>query len=231
MDSSSPVSRDDFQTQKDVVKSIMKSFYVRRGQSRAAVITYGRYSEKLLRFNSYLSLNDIESVVDTATSIGGSPRIEEVLVDAADVLRDAIQSIPRIVIMFTTVRDLTDRHKKAVDKAAEVIHDTGARVYVIAFGKDVDDLSLKKLADSQEDIFKVPTIKDLNDSMAVEIFRRVGKFFIFGAYCNRTNQIIFILFFAFISFHFHTVMFVNLYITSVEHRCRINVASSFTFQT
>ena len=188
MDSSSPVNRDDFQRQKEVVKSIMKSFHVTRGQSRAAVITYGQYSEKLLRFNSYLSLNHMESVVDTATSIGGSPRIDEVLVDAADVLRDANQSIPRIVIMFTTVRDLIDSHKKAIDKASEVIHATGARVYIIAVGKDIDIGSLKKVADSPVDVFKVQTFKDLNDSMAEMIYQRVGKFLIFRAYCIRKKE-------------------------------------------
>ena len=180
MDSSSLVNQEDFRTQKDFVKSIMKSFHVKRGQSRAAVITYGQDSEKVLRFDSYLSLEYIESVIDTATSIGGSPRIDKALVDADDVLRDANQSIPRIVIMFTTIRKGDDSQKKSMDTAAETIHDSGARVYVIAVGRDADADSLKRVPDAPEDIFKIPTFKDLNDSMAETIYERVGEFFSFS---------------------------------------------------
>lgn len=178
MDSSSLVTEDDFRAQKDFVKSMIASFHVKRGQSRAALITFGQNSEKVLRFNSYLSVNYIESAVNTATGIDGTPRLDKALVDAYDVLGDANSSIPRIVILFTATRKGEDPHKESIEAAAERIHDLGARVFVFAVGRDPTDETLGQVADHPQDVFKIPTFKDLrpyNGSMAETIYTRVGE--------------------------------------------------------
>lgn len=178
MDSSSLVTEDDLRAQKDFVKSMMTSFHVKRGQSRAALITYGKNSEKVLRFNSYLSLNYIESAVDTATSVGGTARVDKALVDASDVLRDANPAIPRIVVLLTASDRGDDPHKESIKAAAERIHDLGARVYVLAVGRLPNVEILGHVADHPQDVFKFPTFKDLrlnSDSKAETIYTRVGE--------------------------------------------------------
>ena len=178
MDSSSLVTEDDLRAQKDFVKSMMASYHVKRGQSRAALITYGQNSEKVLRFNSYLSVNYIESAVDTATSVGGTARIDKALVDASDVLRDANPSIPRIVVLLAATGKGEDPHKESIKAAAERIHDLGARVYVLAVGREPNVEILGHVADQPQDVFKIPTFKDLrrnSDSLTETIYTRVGE--------------------------------------------------------
>lgn len=188
MDSSSLVIEEDFREQKDFVKSVIASFHVKRGQSRAALITYGKNSEKVLPFNSYVSANYIESAVDTATGIGGTPQLNKALVDAYDVLRDANPSVPRIVIVIAATRKGEDPHKESIKAAAERIHELGARVYVFAVGRDRTDDSLLQVADHPQDVFRIPTFKDLrpnSDSMAETIYTRVGELTAFCAdYCK-----------------------------------------------
>lgn len=182
MDSSSLVTEEDFRAQKDFVKTMMASFYVKRGQSRAALITYGQNSTKVLRFDSYLSMNYIESAVDTATGIGGTPRLDKALVDAYDVLTDANPSIPRIVILFTATRKGEDSHKESIEEAAERIHDLGARVYVFEVGRDQTDENLGQVADHPQDVLKIPAFKDLrpnSNSLAETIYTRVGELQVF----------------------------------------------------
>lgn len=177
MESSSLVNNDDFTGQKNFVKSMMSSFHVKLGQSRAAVITYGQYSEKVLRFNSYLPVKDIESAVDRATRVGGTPRLDEALVDAYDIMQDSNPTIARIVVLFSAVRQGSDPYKEAIDAAAEKLHDLGARVYVIAVGRDPDVDSLGEVADHPQDVFNVETFRDLEpngESIAEKIFERIG---------------------------------------------------------
>ena len=178
MDSSTLVTEDDLRAQKDFVKSMMASFNVKRGQSRAALITYGQNSEKILRFDSYLSVNFIESAVDTATSVGGTARIDKALVDASDVLRDANPSIPWIVVLLAATGKEEDPHKNSIKAAAERIHDLGARVYVLAVGSEPNVEVLEHVADHPRDVFKLPTFKDLRlngDSITETIYIRVGE--------------------------------------------------------
>lgn len=178
MDSSSRVTEDDFMAQKDFVKSMMASFNVKRGQSRAALITYGTNSEEVLRFDSYLSVNYIESAVDTATSVGGTARIDKALVDASDVLRDANPSIPRIVVLLAATGKEEDPQKESIKAAAERIHGLGARVYVLAVGREPNVEILGHVADHPQDVFKISTFKDLrlnSDSITETIYTRVGE--------------------------------------------------------
>ena len=178
MDSSTLVTEDDLRAQKDFVKSMMASFNVKRGQSRAALITYGQNSEKILRFDSYLSVNFIESAVDTATSVGGTARIDKALVDASDVLRDANPSIPWIVVLLAATGKEEDPHKNSIKAAAKRIHDLGARVYVLAVGREPNVEVLEHVADHPRDVFKPPTFKDLRlngDSITETIYTRVGE--------------------------------------------------------
>ena len=178
VDSSTLVTEDDLRAQKDFVKSMMASFNVKRGQSRAALITYGQNSEKILRFDSYLSVNFIESAVDTATSVGGTARIDKAVVDASDVLRDANPSIPWIVVLLAATGKEEDPHKNSIKAAAERIHDLGARVYVLAVGREPNVEVLEHVADHPRDVFKLPTFKDLRlngDSITETIYIRVGE--------------------------------------------------------
>ena len=178
MDSSSRVTEDDFRAQKDLVKSMMASFNVKRGQSRAALITYGQNSEKVLRFDSYLSVNYIESAVDTATSVGGTARMDKALIDTSDVLRDANPSIPWIVVLLAATGKEEDPHKESIKAAAERIHDLGARVYVLAVGREPNVEILEHIADHPQDVFKIPTFKDLRQnsaSITETIYTRVGE--------------------------------------------------------
>ena len=181
MDSSSFVSKDDYESQKDFAKAMMRTFNVRPGQSRVASITYGEYSEKVLQFDSYRSVDDIESLIYSARSVGGLPRLHKALINASDIMKDANSSFPGIVILFAVARQGSDIDEKAIESAAEKLHDLGVRVYVITVGKASDLKVLDFVADHPQDVFTVPSFRDLvsrQEDIAKNIFMRVGKFLI-----------------------------------------------------
>ena len=181
MDSSSFVGKDDYESQKDFAKAMMGTFNVRPGQSRVASITYGEYSEKVLQFDSYRSVDDTESLIYSARSVGGLPRLHKALMNASDIMKDANSSFPGIVILFAVARQRSDIDEKAIESAAEKLHDLGVRVYVITVGKDPDLKVLDFVADHPQDVFTVPSFRDLvsrQDDIAKNVFMRVGKFLI-----------------------------------------------------
>ena len=181
MDSSSFVSKEDYKSQKDFAKATMGTFNVRPGQSRVASITYGEYSEKIFQFDSYRSVDDIESLLYSARSVGGLPSLHKALINASDIMKDANSSFPGIVIFIAVARQGSDIDEKAIESAAETLHDLGVRVYVIAVGKDPALKVLDFVADHPHDVFTVPSFRDLvsrQEDIAKNIFMRVGKILI-----------------------------------------------------
>lgn len=105
-------------------------------------------------------------------------RSDKALTDAYDLLKDSNPTVPRIVVLFTAVRQGSDSHKESTDAAAEKLHDLGARVYVIAVGRNPDVDRLGQVADHRQDVLIAPRFIDLSlnrASIAEKIFKRVGE--------------------------------------------------------
>ena len=101
IDSSLTVSRDDYGQEKALVKSLIRNFEVPHTKSRIALITYGTNARVVFRFDAAKSVEELERAIDNIPPIGGGRRIDRALDEAVLVMKDARQSVPKIVLLIT----------------------------------------------------------------------------------------------------------------------------------
>lgn len=96
IDSSSPVDASQYLQQKESVKSLARYLNVKPGHSRAALITYGSTSSKVIDFNGYSTLGEFDTAVNRAGRVGGPRRTDYALEAAKQALYEARPNVPKV---------------------------------------------------------------------------------------------------------------------------------------
>lgn len=177
MDSSYEVSQVDYKTEKDFIKSLVRSLNMSMDTSRAALISYGNLGSLTSRFIGLKSLTDFDKSVDNASYIGGERRIDKALEIVTRILNEARAGSSKIVIFLTKGRQASGG--KSLEEVAEPLRQNGANTYVIAIGKDADINELRPLVASPEDVVTVVSFKELNSQrtkIASHISEKAGNY-------------------------------------------------------
>ncbi|KAK3745599.1 hypothetical protein QZH41_005840 [Actinostola sp. cb2023] len=180
MDSSYLVGAQDYETEKNFVRSLARYLNVTPGQSRAAVVTYGGIAQRVMGFLDYKSVPDFEELLRNAPSVGGVRRIDSALKSATALLRDTRADAKKIVILFTAGQQARHEDSKALDVATQPLRDAGAKTFVISIGSEPKDKELRQIVEDPRDIFKVGSFDVLYPRaypVAREISRAPGRQF------------------------------------------------------
>lgn len=161
MDSSFDVSQEDFIRQKRFVKDMARYLRVSAAGSRAAVVTYGKNSSLLFKFDSYGTLSSFDKSVDSAPFIGGRRRMDLALIDAGLLLSEARPDNAKWVILLTAGRHPTGPDIKSLDEASKPVLERSDKVYVVAIGKEANIRQLQDVVVDPKDIFAVSSSGNL----------------------------------------------------------------------
>ena len=89
IDSSDEVTSDSYERQKEIIKSITRSFDIGARKTRVAVAAYSDRGRVVINFDSYGNIIDLHRGIETIPYIGGKRRLDlaaeqaEVLVTVA----------------------------------------------------------------------------------------------------------------------------------------------------
>lgn len=89
IDSSSEVSLIDFEREKGFVKQMSRLLNMNKGQSRIALITYGKNSQISFRLNEFKDIESFDNAVDQSSFVGGQRRIELVIPSIKKIFSEA----------------------------------------------------------------------------------------------------------------------------------------------
>lgn len=157
LDSSSAVQQDQFQKEKDFIKTLAKYLNVGSAdKTKAAVINYGGFPLTSIKFDDYATLQGFETGIDKMTPTQGSRRIDSAIIEAADILRSTDPSSSKILVLLTTGRQAQESDVTRLDAAIQPIIDMGSHMYVVAVGNEPSTRELLPLVTKLEDIFRVP---------------------------------------------------------------------------
>lgn len=157
MDSSSTVQREQFQRQKNFIKSLAE--YLKVGSSdktKAAVINYGSVPSGIITFDDYTNIRGFKSGIDGFIPVRGSRRIDQALGEAAVILRGIDQSSKKILVLLTAGQQAKESDVTPLDVAIRPIRDMKSHMYVVALGNDPSTPELRPLVTKLEDMFRVP---------------------------------------------------------------------------
>lgn len=178
LDSSNDVTRDEYNKEKSFIKEFARYLNVAPGKSRAAVITYGQSADVLFKYGGYDSLTIFDVVINRASYIGGTQRMDLALDDAGRLLSEAKRCIPRWVILLTAGRHPSDPRVNSLLEASKPVRDQSDKVYVVAIGNKPDPKELKDIVKDPKDIFSVGSFQSLKSQarvIATTVANRSGK--------------------------------------------------------
>lgn len=159
IDSSFEISHVEFKTQKDFIKSLLRSLDIAPDTSRAAVISYGDQPSVASRFISLQNFKDFHRVVDSASYVGGERRIDEAFRMVNRLLNEAEGDSSKVVIFLTAGKQTIGG--VSLFDITEPMRLSGAKVIVVAIGKDPDPKELGALVAIPQDILTVTSFENL----------------------------------------------------------------------
>lgn len=174
IDSSSDVILDNFEREKNFVKSVVQFMKADQNVTRVAVVTYGYIAKEQASLIS--PQGELLRGLDGAEYVGGRRRIDLAVTKAAEVLEGSRFLVPKVAVFLTAgVNGVGEAD--LLRNASGALRDVGGNTYVVAIGGDVDLKELEMIVTKQGDIFKVPEFTGLAqtfESTAKAIIRRAG---------------------------------------------------------
>lgn len=161
VDTSSFVGTLGFRSQKEFVKSIASSFNLGKGNSQAAIITYGFTSSQPRPSDIYDNLTAFEQAVDDAIYIGGRRRLRYAVDGAETLLRTVRPEFLKIVVLLTSGKQSEPQDVPFLKESFKTLSALCIKVFAVAIGNDHDREELLPAVDRSEDIFTVATFGSL----------------------------------------------------------------------
>lgn len=180
VDSSSEVSRENYNKEKGFIKSLAKTLNLSSGKTRASVIVYSGVASLEIRFNAYSNSTTFNKAVDDLPYLGSLRRMDLGLREGAVAMKDARPDVPKVVVLLTTGRQ--SQSSNLLPQAVKPLNDLGANIYVIAIGSQPSDRELRLVVQEPGDVLKVSRFDDLTPQtrpIARHIVNTTGKKTIF----------------------------------------------------
>ena len=161
MDSSSDVSRSDFYQEILFVKSLARELSVSPSEFQAAVIAYGNRYYPVVLFESYNSMPEFYSAVDTSVYQGGARRMDRALEAASMMMSSRKASSKKTVVLLTGGRNSQEAGLNAIERSVQGLKQMGAKIIIVVFGNKYEDQELLPAVQQQQDIRSVAQANDL----------------------------------------------------------------------
>lgn len=165
VDSSSTVGVQNYDIEKDVIKSLASTFNLGSGRTRAAVVAYGGSARRVLSLTDTQSSENFDREVSNMPFLGGRRRIDNALEEAALLLTEARPNTPKVVILMAAGRHYTAAGSRGLDVSSQPLREMGAQIYVVAIGRDIDSRELTVVASLRRNIISSPNFKMLPAQM------------------------------------------------------------------
>ena len=189
VDSSFDVSLENYQKEKEFVKSLVKTLYLAPGKSRGSVIINDRI---VIRLDDHSNSTTFDRAVDDLPYFGSLRRMDFGLQQSVAVLRDARLGIPTVVILLTAGRQNSSTYR--LRESVKPLRNLGSKVFVVSIGSRPDDQELLPVVERPNDIIRVPAFDDLTSeirTIARHIVNRTGMtrvyVFVFDTACIFNN--------------------------------------------
>ena len=176
LDSSSEVSRENYNKEKAFVKSLAKTLNLSPGKTRASVVVYSAEASLEIRFNAYYNSTIFDKAVDDLPYLDSVRRMDSGLLEGAVAMEDARTNVRRVVVLLTAGRQ--SQSSNLLSQAVKPLEELGANIYVVAIGSQPNDQELRLVVKEPGDVLKVSRFDDLTPQMrpiARHIVNKTGK--------------------------------------------------------
>ena len=164
MDSSGSL-RNDYQREKDFLKTVAGAFGISNNGSRSSVLTFSYNSELSIKFKDHFDQKSFNDAVDAIPLMGHTTRIDtafrlaqkEMFTEA----NGARLNLPSILILLTDGSQTRDAGAENPEDIADELRASGINLIVVGIGKGVNQTELDLMAGGPQKAFSAASFDEL----------------------------------------------------------------------
>ena len=157
--------RNDYQNEKNFLKSLAGAFGVSKNDSRAGVITFSYYSEHSIKLKDHTDITSFNAAVDAIPLMGSTTRIDKALRLTQNELftleNGARPGIPKILILLTDGSQTQDAGAEDPGDISNELRQAGVTVLVVGIGSGTNQTELDHMAGGADNAFSAASFDEL----------------------------------------------------------------------
>ena len=167
IDASEDITEQDFQKQKNLVKTIASSFNFGPRETKCGLVAFGNDAKIYIRFMDVLELRTFQEEVERVPFSAGSTQLDAALRLAATQLftpqAGARSSMPKILVVVRGGSQTSSSRDLSLGEAVTPLVDLGVRIYVVAVGNVTKEGQLQQLVQNDQELLAVSDYQDLEE--------------------------------------------------------------------
>ena len=168
--------KEDYQTEKEFVKSLAGAFGISKYGSRSGVVTFSENAEHSIKLKDHIDISSFNTAVDNIPLMGSVTRIDKALrltqKEMFTLGNGARSGYRKIVILLTDGSQTQDIDAEDPASIADELRKYGVTILAVGIGNGTNSTELIRLAGSADNAF---TASSFDDLIGGEILRQLTE--------------------------------------------------------
>lgn len=149
VDGSSSVTEEDFGTMKDFARELVESLRRTHPDAYVALVQFNQYPRVEVSLTNVCK-SKLSSCIDTMEQMMGSTDIAAPIRRARQILIEEARPGEKAIVMLTDGQTHADELQESERETRKAAEETGARLFTLGVGRDVDEIGLSRVAAGSE---------------------------------------------------------------------------------
>ena len=154
VDSSGSISVENYEKEKNFIKTVAGAFGLAPSGSRAGVVVYSAYAQTEITLDQFVDQPSFDQAVSNIPYRGYTTRIDLGLQEASSTLLPHMRTnVPRLLVVITDGKQTRSVSHTPLKTAVRPFLDGNVHSFAIGIGASVDSSELRQLVKSPKDVF------------------------------------------------------------------------------
>ena len=157
--------RNDYQTEKDFLKSIAAAFGISADGPRAGVITFSYHAEHSIKMKDHTNASSFNEALDAIPLMGSITKIDKALRLAQKELfieeNGGRPDVNKILVLLTDGSQTQDPDAEDPNEIADELREAGITILAIGVGPGINEKELNEIAGGGYNAFTASSFKEL----------------------------------------------------------------------
>ena len=167
--------RNNYEQEKEFLKSLAKTFGVSSNGSRAGVVTFSYFSKHSIKLSDHGDIATFNQAVDNIPLMGSTTRIDKALRLAQKELfslgNGGRVGVPKLLILLTDGTQTQDAGAEDPGDIAEELRADGINILVVGIGRGINETELTHIAGEEKSVYSAASFESLAENDFLESVR------------------------------------------------------------
>ena len=167
--------RNNYEQEKEFLKSLAKTFGVSSNGSRAGVVTFSYFSKHSIKLSDHSDIASFNRAVDKIPLMGSTTRIDKALRLAQKELfslgNGGRVDVPKLLILLTDGTQTQDAGAEDPGDIAEELRANGINILVVGIGRGINETELTHIAGEEKSVYSAASFESLAENDFLESVR------------------------------------------------------------